>query len=79
MFLQLGYPKTKDHEYLLKPQSHVTLVKAYYKYMIDIAVILGAPITVITSEELKEALDFEIALFSVTTLTILTININFSV
>lgn len=40
------------------------IVKAYYKYMIDIAVILGAPKEV-AKKEMTESLEFEKALATV--------------
>ena len=56
-------PLSLDREYLMKGLSD-KIVDAYYRYMVDTAVILGADKTR-AEEELKESLEFEIKLAKV--------------
>lgn len=52
-----------DHEYLINGLDD-EIVKAYYEYMVDIAVIFGAERNR-AEQEMKESLEFEIQLANV--------------
>ena len=56
-------PLTLNREYLVKGFSD-KIVDAYYRYMVDTAVLLGAD-KVRAEKELKESLDFEMKLANV--------------
>ena len=56
-------PLTLNREYLVKGFSD-KIVDAYYRYMVDTAVLLGAD-KLRSEKELKESLDFEMKLANV--------------